>query len=380
MHGRPVGRALTAEKRMTIRHFLTSAVLGTALLASPALAQEEVKIGAIMPMTGGAASYGEWMRNGMSIAVDEINEKWAPNRKLTLIIEDSKSNPKDAVTAMNKVLSADKVQAVMTTLTWVTNTLAPIATQNKIVLTTSATLPGITEQSEYLFRNATNLSSEINRLVDFTSGKYQRAAVLWANLEWAKWGKDAFETGFKKRGGEIVEDQSFAADATDLRPQLTKIRAANPDVVLVLAYKTTGVALKQARELGLKAQFVGTLDFELPEVVEIGKDAEDGSIYTKALFDPEKPSSNAMRAYTEEYKKRYHQAPEVYGATMYDMLKMLAEAVATGKDTDGIRQNLMSVKNYPGASGETTFTPTRDVNKPVELKTIKDGKYEPYKG
>ena len=164
-------------------------------------------------------------------------------------------------------------------------TLAPIANQNKVVLTTSATLPGITEQSEYLFRNATNLSSEINRLVDFTSGRYKRAAVLWANLEWAKWGKDAFEAGFKKKGGEIVEDQSFAADATDLRAQLTKIRAANPDVVLVLAYKTTGVALKQARELGLKAQFVGTLDFELPEVVEIGKDAADGSIYTKALFD-----------------------------------------------------------------------------------------------
>lgn len=365
---------------MTIRRILIPAVLGSALLASPALAQQDVKIGAIIPMTGGAASYGEWMRNGMNIAVDEINKSWAPNRKLTLIIEDGKSNPKDSVTAMNKLISADKVQAVMTTLTGVTNALAPVATQNKIVLTTSATLPGITEQSEYLFRNATNLSSEINRLVDFTAGKYKRAAVLWANLEWAKWGKDAFAAGFKQKGGQIVEDQSFPADATDLRAQLTKIRAANPDVVLVLAYKTTGVALKQARELGLKAQFVGTLDFELPEVVEIGKDAADGSIYTKAVFDPENPSSATMRAYTTEYKKRYNQAPEVYGATMYDMLHMLAEAVAAGKDTDGIRKHLLSVKNYPGASGETTFTPMRDVDKPVELKTIKNGKYEAYKG
>ncbi len=281
---------------------------------------------------------------------------------------------------MNKLISADKVQAVMTTLTGVTNALAPIANQNKIVLTTSATLPGITEQSEYLFRNSTNLSSEISRLVEFTSGKYKRAAVLWANLEWAKWGKDAFTAGFKQKGGQVVEDQSFPADATDLRAQITKIRAANPDVVLVLAYKTTGVALKQARELGLKAQFVGTLDFELPEVVAIGKDAAEGSIYTKAVFDPENPASAAMRAYTTEYKKRYNQAPEVYGATMYDMLHMLAEAAATGKDTDGIRKNLLAIKNYPGASGETTFTPSRDVNKPVELKTIKNGKYEPYKG
>src|SRR5689334_16422953 len=207
---------------MVLRNVLAGALLFSAVLGtSQAIAQEEVKIGAILPMTGGAASYGEWMRNGMNIAIDEIDKKWAGSRKLTVVFEDSKSNPKDAVAAMNKLISADKVQAVMTTLTGITNALAPIADQNKIVLTTSATLPGITDQSKYLFRNATNLSSEINRLVAFTSGKYKKAAVLWANLEWAKWGKEAFADGFKKRGGEIVEDQSFPGDANDLRAQLT---------------------------------------------------------------------------------------------------------------------------------------------------------------
>src|SRR5215217_4997720 len=227
-------------EEMTIRRALRSIMLSAAFLSSPAIAQE-LKVGAVLPLTGGAAAYGEWMGNGLKIAEDEINKKWGSSRKLTVIIEDSKSNPKDAVTAMNKLLSADKVQAVMTTLSGVTNALAPIATQNKIILTTSATLPGITDQSEYLFRNATNLSSEIKRLVEFTSGKYKRAAVLWANLEFAKWGKEAFSEGFKKSGGAIVEDQSFPSDATDVRAQLTKIRAANPDVMLVLAYKTGGV-------------------------------------------------------------------------------------------------------------------------------------------
>jgi len=353
-------------------------MLSAAFLSSPAIAQE-FKVGAVLPLTGGAAAYGEWMGNGLKIAEDEINKKWGSSRKLTVIIEDSKSNPKDAVTAMNKLLSADKVQAVMTTLSGVTNALAPIATQNKIILTTSATLPGITDQSEYLFRNATNLSSEIKRLVEFTSGKYKRAAVLWANLEFAKWGKEAFSEGFKKSGGAIVEDQSFPSDATDVRAQLTKIRAANPDVMLVLAYKTGGVALKQARELGIKAQFVGTLDFELPEVVEIAKDAADGSIYTKASFDPENPSSAAMKAFTAEYKKRFGQTPEVYSATQYDMLHLLADGFAASRDADGVRKYLLEVKNYPGASGETTFLPNRDVDKPVELKIIKAGKYESYK-
>jgi branched-chain amino acid transport system substrate-binding protein len=365
---------------MILRNIFASAALLAAYgVASPAVAQQEVKIGAILPMTGGAASYGEWMRNGMNIAIDEINKKWGSSRKLTVIFEDSKSSPKDAVAAMNKLISADKVQAVMTTLTGVTNALAPIADQNKIVLTTSATLPGITDQSKYLFRNATNLGSEITRLVELSNGKYKKAAVLWANLEWAKWGKEAFATDFKKKGGEIVEDQSFPAEATDLRAQLIRIRAANPDVVLVLAYKTTGVALKQARELGIKSQFIGTLDFELPEVVEIGKEATEGSIYTKSVFEPENPAMKAMASYGSEYKKRYGQAPEVYSATMYDMLHMLSAAAANAKDLEGVRTNLLAIKNYPGASGETTFLPNGDVDKPVELKTIKGGKYIAYK-
>jgi branched-chain amino acid transport system substrate-binding protein len=364
--------------RQGIATTLFAALTLAAGAALPASA-EDVKIGAVLPMTGGAASYGEWMRNGMNIAISEINGRWT-DRKLVVVYEDSKSNPKDAVTAMNKLLSADKVAAVMTTLTGITNALAPVADQNKIVLTTSATLPGITEQSRYLFRNATNLSSEINRLVELTSGKYKKAAIVWANLEWAQWGRTAFADGFKKRGGQIVEDQSFPADATDLRAQLTKVRVAQPEVILVLAYKTTGLVLKQARELGISAQFVGTLDFELPEVIDIAKDAANGAIYTKAAFDPQNPSSAAMRKYAEEYKKRYGAEPEVYSATMYDMLHMLADAAAKAKGgSEDIRNNLLAIKNYPGASGDTTFLPNGDVDKPVELKTIAGGKYVAYK-
>ncbi|MBX9843490.1 MAG: ABC transporter substrate-binding protein [Xanthobacteraceae bacterium] len=361
---------------MTVLCALLRMIAATCLLMAPAYAQD-VRVGAILPMTGDASSYGDWMQKGMSIAVDEINSKWK-DRKLVLIIEDSKSNPKDAVTAMNKLLTVDKVPTVMTTLTGVTNALAPIADRNKIVLTTSATLPGITEQSPYLFRNATNLSSEINRLVALTKQKYKRPAVLWANLEWAKWGKTAYVDALAKAGIQVVSDQSFPADSTDLRAQLTRIRAAQPDVVLVLAYKTTGVALKQARELGLDAQFIGTLDFELPEVVGIAKEAADGAIYTKASFDPDQPASAAMRAYATEYRKRFGAAPEVYSATMYDMLHMLADAAGASSEPDKIRDALLKVKDFPGASGVTTFLPNRDVEKPVELKTIKDGKYVPY--
>ncbi len=365
---------------MSGKHWLKGAAVAAAMLVAGGAGAETVKIGAILPMTGEAASYGHWMRNGMAIAADEVNAAWKGKDELVIVYEDSKSNPKDAVAAMNKLMAADKVGAVMTTLTGTTRALIPVAEQNKLILTTSATLPGLTENTRYVFRNATNLGSEINALVDYAAPRFKKAAVLWANLEWASWGRKAFVDGFTKRGGTVVEDQSFAPDATDLRVQLTKIRAARPDVVLVLAYKSSGLALKQARELGLDAQFVGTLDFELPEVVAIAKQAADGAIYTKALFDPADPAAPAaMSAYGAEYKRRYNEAPEVYSATMYDMVKMLADALLkSGGDAEKARGLILATANYPGASGTTTFLPNGDVDKTVELKTIKDGKYLPF--
>ena len=367
-------------KSRAMKSVLAACALVFSGLAGTAQALDEVRIGAILPMTGGAASYGQWMRQGMDIATDEINAEWGGSPKLTVIYEDSRTNPKDAVQAMNKLVSVDKAQVIMTTLTGVTKALAPIATQNQVVLTTSATLPGLTEESEYLFRNSTNLGSEISRLVEFASKRYGTAAVLAVNLEWAQWGRDAFVRGFEEAGGKVVADQSFPPEATDVRAQLTRIKAASPEVLLVLAYKTTGVALKQARELGIEAQFIGTLDFELPEVIEIAQEAANGSVYTKAAFDPESPGSEVTQAYVAEYQRRNGELPEVYSATMYDMLHMLSDAVnACEAETDCIREKLLSIENYPGASGVTTFLPNGDVDKPVDLKAIEDGKYVDYR-
>ena len=353
-------------------------VLG--LTTSGLATADEIKIGAVLPMTGDAASYGAWMRNGMNIAVDQINAKWGAERKLTLVYEDSKSNPRDGVAAMNKLISADRVGAVMTTLTGITKALIPIAEEKKVILTTSATLPGITEGKSYIFRNATNLGSEIRALNEFAKTRYKKAAILWVNLEWADWGSKAFEKQFKADGGEVVESLAFAPDATDMRAQLTRIRIAKPDVILVLAYKTTGQVLKQARELGIELQFIGTLDFELPEVVQIAKEAAEGSVYTKAVFDSANPTAGVMADYTKEYEKRYSQKPEVYSATMYDMLLILSDALANSKgDTEAARKAILAVKDFPGASGMTTFLPNGDVEKAVELKTMKGGQYVDYK-
>ncbi|CAN5750927.1 ABC transporter substrate-binding protein [soil metagenome] len=364
-------RMFAASKR-----FARGLAIGLAVSAAASAGAQGVKIGAVLPMTGDAAAYGRWMQRGMSIAMDEIKAQGGAARDLQLIIEDNKSSPKDSVVAMNKLLTTDKVSAVMTTLTGPTKALIPIAEQAGVVLTTSATLPGITENTKYVFRNSTNLSSEVDRLVEYSAGRYKTAAILWVNLEWASWGKTAFEKQFTARGGKIVADQSFPPDATNLRTQLLKIREEKPDVVLVLAYKTTGVAMKQARELGMSSPFIGTLDFELPEVVGIAKEAAEGAVYTKSAFDAEHPTSPEMSRYVAEYRKRFGEAPEVYSATMYDMLRLLAKAINDrGATADGIRSSVLATKDFPGASGKTTFLPNGDVSKSVELKTIKDGKY-----
>jgi branched-chain amino acid transport system substrate-binding protein len=160
--------------------------------------------------------------------------------------------------------------------------------------------------------------------------------------------------------------------------QLARIKAANPEALYIYGYKELAISVKQAREMGIKAQLIGNLDFELPEVVSIAKEAAEGAIYTKAAYDPGSPDE-AMREYQAKYKKKYGETSEAYAAFHHDMVKLICKAIEShGYTAKGIRKGLLEIKNYPGVSGETTFLANGDVDKPIILKTIKNGTYVKY--
>jgi len=353
------------------------AVVGCGPKGRPA-AQRVVTIGAILPMTGQASGYGKWMQRGIELAVDDINAAGGiSGQKLRVIVEDSKSDNRAGVDAANKLITIDKVPVIMTTLTGVTQSIIPITERNKVILFTSATAPGLTDRGRYVFRNATNIANEVDRMVAACKDDLhlEKVAIIYINNPVGLWVRDHFSKSFASGGGKVVAAESFQPDATDFRTQLLRIKVANPDALYILGYQQNGLIMKQARELGIKSQFLGATDCELPDVIKIAGPAANGVIYTKASFEAESGDA-AANSFVPRYKKRYGEDPEVYGATMYDATRLIADALsAAGTDPARLRAHILSVRNYPGISGTTTFLPNGDVRKPVVLKKIDNGKY-----
>jgi branched-chain amino acid transport system substrate-binding protein len=357
-----------------------AAVAATVLfLACPP--KGNIKIGAVLPMTGAAAGYGKWMQRGIDLAVEDINKAGGINgRKLAVLTEDSKSDNTAGVNAATKLVDVDKVPAIVTVQTGVTQAIIPVTEKSKVILFTAATAPGLTEQGKYVFRNATNMQNEVDRMIEACTGilNLRKVAIMYVNNPVGVWFGGYFGKAFAQAGGKVVASESFQPDAADFRTQLQKVKTANPEALYIQGYKQNGLVMKQARQLGLNCKFLGATDMELPDVLTTAGSSAEGVVYTKAAFDPNAAAGD-IATYTAKYKERYGEEPEVYGATAYDAVKIIAGALATGgSDAEKMKAHILAIKGYPGVSGVTTFMSNGDVQKPVDLKQIKDGTYVSY--
>jgi branched-chain amino acid transport system substrate-binding protein len=201
----------------------------------------------------------------------------------------------------------------------------------------------------------------------------KRVAVLYINQSVGLWLNDYFKSQFGAQGGNVVASESFQPDAVDLRTQLVKIRSASPEALYILAYKQGGLAMKQARELGLECRFLGTTDFELPDVSSVAGPAAEGAVYTKAAFAAA-AAGESVTSFVARYTQRFGETPEVFAATAYDAVRIIAAAYSkVGVDPDRAKAYVLGLRDYAGISGTTTFLPNGDVSKPVELRKITGG-------
>lgn len=341
----------------------------------------EIKIGAIFPLTGSAAEYGKRAMQGAQLAVDGINETGGvKGRNIKLYIEDSQGDSKQAAAIMNKWVSEGGYPVVLCLTTGETSVIAPIAQENKVVLITGTVAPNVTEKGGYIFRNASNLILNANAMMDvcLDSLKLKRLAIIGLEIDAHLAVEDYVKKEFVARGGEVVAVENGQRGQTDFRTQLTKIKGSNPDALYILGYAEIGTMMKQARELGIKAQFFGDPSTESPEVIRIAGNAAEGTIYTRSAFDPA-DTNTAVQGFEKNYLQRYGEAGDEYAAEFFDSMHLIALAIEKyGATPDAIRRGLLEIKDYPGASGRTTFLPNRDVAKPVVIKIIEGGKFIPY--
>jgi len=344
-----------------------------------------IKIGAILPLTGDAAKWGETSKNGINLAMEEINKAGGINgMKVKIIYEDDQGRVKAATDAMTKLSTVDKVPLVIGTLfSSATLAIAPIAEKNKVVLLSPAsTAPKITEAGDYIFRNCASDIFEGKAMSHFAHDtlNLKKIAVIYINNDYGVGLKNVFEAEFQRSGGKIVVSESFEQGATDFRTQLTKIKASNPEAIYMPGYPPEMARiLRQAKELGIITQFLSIVIFEDPKILEIAGNAAEGTIFSSRVYDP-KSEETVVRKFVDAYIAKYGSEPDIYAGLAYDAMKIAALAIERGRvKSDGIKKSLYGVKDFPGVTGTTTLDKNGDVMKPIRMKILKNGKYMWYK-
>lgn len=345
----------------------------------------EIKIGAILPLTGDAASWGAMGKEGIDLAIDDINHKGGiKSKKLRVIYEDTRAKPSQGVNAVQKLITVDKVTVIIGDIVSATTlAIAPVAEKNKVViLSPTASAPKISEAGDFIFRIWPSDIVEGTVIANFAykDMNFRNIAILYINNDYGIALKDVFRKVFTTLGGQIATSIGYNPDEIDFRSHLSKINKTDPDAIyLVSYYKDAALVFNQAKEMGIKKQFLGSTALEEPKLLEICGNAADGVIYPMSTgYNADSPEI-VVQQFKKKFRAKYSKDPGFVAAQCYDAVKIIAWAIEkAGNKGYKIQKVLSTLEGYKGITGETSFDEKGDVIKPTIIKYIKDGKFLPY--
>lgn len=343
--------------------------------------ENEILIGEYGSLTGGQATFGISTRNGIDIAVDEINKSGGLlGKQVRVIVEDDQGLPAEAQTVVTKLITKDRVVAVLGEVAS-SNSIAaaPVAQQNGIpMISPSSTNPEVTRKGDYIFRVCFLDPFQGYVMAKFASAtlKLNRVAVLRdIKNDYSIGLADAFIENFTKMGGMIVGDESYSAGDTDFNAQLTSIKSSSPQAIFVPGYYTeVGLIARQARKQGITAPLLGGDGWDSPSLIGIGGKDLEGSFFSNH-YSVEDPSPEAQK-FLAAYKERYNAVPDALAGLGYDSAMVLFDAIKRAGTTEGkqLRDAIAQTKDFPGVTGKITLDADRNATKPAVVLEIKGGK------
>lgn len=351
-------------------------------LGGTAFAADTIKIGMLAPLTGFAAADGFSSHESVKLAVAKINAKGGVlGKKVELICYDDAADPKQAVPLAHKLIDQDKVVAfVAGSYSLPTRAVSAIFNDAEIPLVSAYALhPDITK-GDFTFRNGFlgTVEGKGAAYVAENMLKAKKIALIVSDNDFGTTLSQGFDEYIKDHPqAKIVSQQKYPMSEKDFKPYLSKMKAANPDVVFFSGYYfQVGPAMKQAQEMGIKIQFIGEEGADSPKTIEIAGKAAEGMIMVTNLNRDDKRAK--VQEFLSDYRKATKIEPDMVGASNYDAFMLLINAIDKAKSTDGkkVAKALAETKNYDGITGVINgFTKEGEVVKPVQVQRVKDGKF-----
>jgi branched-chain amino acid transport system substrate-binding protein len=378
------------------RNFL-QLIGGTALAATGArtgwAADEPLRVGSILSVTGPAAFLGEDMKAGLQLAVDEINAAGGiGGRKLAWTFYDAESQTQKAISATRRLISQDKVEVILSggNMSGIALAMAPMAESASIpFISSEGALAIVTPVAErkFVFKSTVDDEDVLERIADYFAKKNIKKVALIADT--SGFGQGAV-TQMKKVGPRRNLDvayESFDPADTDMLPQLTRIRDSGAEAIICWTVTPAGVVfLKQAQQLGLDSRtLIHSYGFVSPHYMNLAGDAAKSVLLASLKFPvgEQLPDSDPLKAgilrLFRSYQARFNRAASLYAAESYDAAMLAKEALSkVGGDVAKLPQGMEQIKNFAGMSGVFNFSPERHSGlskKDIVLINWRDGRF-----
>jgi len=345
----------------------------------------QIVIGQVASKQGDTATFGVSSDEGVQLALEELNAAGGVLGKTIVVkTEDDRSQSDEAKTAANKLITQDKVVALIGEIASSRSiAMAPEAQAAGVpMLSPGSTNPKVTELGDCIFRACFIDPFQGEAMARFAMEdlKLKKFAILFpVNSDYGVGLRNFVTDTVKRGGGEIVAVESYEEKKDrDFRSQLTKIKAANPEAIFMTGYYTeAGLVAKQAKELGLNIPMIGGDGWDSDITLTVGGSAINGSYFTNHYApDEDRPE---VKKFVDAYKKKYGgKVPDAMAVLGYDAMKLMADAIkrANSAEPKKIREALAATKDFPGVAGAITMDASRNAKKAIVIIKIEDGKFK----
>lgn len=344
-------------------------------------AAEPIAIGAIFPLSTGAGRIGQMKKEGADLAVEHLNAAGGVNgRPLRIVYADSRNSTTEALTAFTKLVTVDKVPLVMSAMSQVSLSLAPVADRRQVVLFANASHPDLCRKSPFVFRNLPSTARCAGAIAEAAVRelKLDRVAVLYLNDDYGAEARRIFVERFESLGGEIVGEDSFERAGTDFRAALQKLARREPDGWWIPGYGAAlGLVLKQKSELKLPGLVLCDLGLVDQNVLETAGPAADGAVVVTPVFDPGNAAPK-VQTFVRDYETKFGDLPSFDAAFQYDAVYLIADAMRRAPELTGpaLRDALAATSGFVGVCGPTAFDADGDSQMEVIVRRMADGRLQ----
>jgi branched-chain amino acid transport system substrate-binding protein len=358
------------------------AAFAVAALGACKRKHEGIVLGLYASMTGAEAEFGFSTRNGVQLAIDEVNARGGiMGQRVHLVVEDTRGDSNEAASAVTRLIDREGSVGVLGEIASSLSLAGGRVAQRRHtpMISPSSTNETVTQVGNYIFRVCFIDPFQGAVMASFARQRgWSRVAIFQDQGSAYSTGlASAFHQTFTRMGGQIVDEQSYRASDTHFSAQLGSILRQNPDAIFVPGYYTN-VALiaREARGLGFRGAFMGGDGWDAPALYQNDDDALVGSFFSES-FAPDHPVTPTGQHFVEAYRARYHTDANGLAALGYDAALVMMDAIrrANSLDTARIRDAIAATRDFEGATGVTTLDAHRNAVKSAVVLAVEPNSF-----